>query len=739
MIQNELLTMEGTVCSLIYQNEESGYTVLRILRDDSTEEAVAVGCMPYVSRGERIQLYGEWTTHASYGEQFAVRHFERSYPREEKEMLGYLSGGAIKGIGPKTAERIVRHFGMESLFVITSDPAKLTAISGITDKKAKEISREFNRRESLRVLTDFLVSNSLSLSLAFRLYKRFGEFALEELKKNPYLICGELFGEDFADADRLARFFGFLDDDPMRVDAGVLYELSYNMESGHAFIPREKLVSVSCGLLSVGESGVRAAVDRLAAEERIIIEEICNEEAVYLSEMYKIEQSVAKRLLEFSGDVPKQSVKVEEAIKRAEKKTGLSYDDAQKEALTVCAGSGLTVLTGGPGTGKTTTVRGMLELFEELGLSVSLCAPTGRAAKRLSELCGRDASTVHRLLESVFYPDENRMVFLKNEKNPLEADVVIVDETSMLDLTLAAALLYAVRPGTKLIFVGDADQLPSVGPGNFLRDLIASDFLPVIRLTKIFRQARKSDIIVNAHRINRGEIPDLKKNSGDFFFIARRAQETLLYTVCELCTKRIPDAFSLPVEKIQVLCPSRIGPSGTNVLNHVLQAAVNPASDEKKEISSGTGVFREGDRVLQTRNNYDLFWRSVETTETGTGIFNGEIGKIIRIDLKNQMAVVLFDDKTVDYPFSELSQLELSYAMTAHKAQGSEFEAVVLCLLHVPKRLQTRSILYTAVTRAKKLLVIVGDVGQVDAMVKSDRKTKRYSALRARLSGEGCK
>ncbi|MCX7614602.1 MAG: ATP-dependent RecD-like DNA helicase [Clostridiales bacterium] len=729
----ELTIISGTVLSLIYQNDESGYTVLRLLQD-SLEEITAVGCMPFLCKGEIVRLFGIWTTHISYGDQFSVVQFERCIPADEEGILSYLSGGAVKGIGPKTAERIVRRFGTESLYIISTDPEKLTEVKGITLQKAILIKQEYNRRASLSVLTDFIVTNALPVQLAFRLYRQYGEFAFEELKKNPYLICSDFLGGDFSSADRIAESFGINGDDFVRVDAGILFELFYNLQNGHAFIPREKLIQASCSLLSVEHEAVEIGLDRLSCTGQIIIEEICLENAVYLSGMFATESAVARKIRELSGIHMNDSRVAKEAVTKVEKKTGIQYAKEQKEALNACAHNSVTVLTGGPGTGKTTAVRGMLELFDLLHLETSLCAPTGLAAKRLSELCGRDASTVHRLLEANFSQEENKMTFQKNEKNQLNAKAVIIDESSMLDITLAAALLNAIKPGTKLVFVGDADQLPSVGPGNFLRDLIASNLVPTIKLTKIFRQASTSDIILNAHRINRGESPDLEKNNGDFFFVSRRTPEALMNTVRELCLKRIPESFGYKRDTIQVICASRIGDSGTNALNQALQEVLNPPSAQKQELIFGSIIFREGDRVIQVKNDYNLIWRRDDTGEVGTGIFNGDIGKVVKIDQKIQMATVLFDDKTVDFPFSELGKLELSYAVTAHKAQGSEFDAVVLCLMRVPRRLMMRSILYTAVTRAKKLLVIIGERETVEFMVKSDQKAKRYSALRARLS-----
>ncbi|MDP4108608.1 MAG: AAA family ATPase, partial [Bacillota bacterium] len=634
----DTILLNGTVQSLIYQNEESGYTVLRLYSPETSMEITAVGCMPFVTRGETVELKGTWTTHASYGEQFLVSEFSRVYPGNEAEITSFLSGGAVKGIGPKTAENIVKRFGNDSLLIIATDPEALTKVKGITLEKAKRIREDFNRRASLSALTDFILANSLPLYIAFRLYRHFGDFAMDELKKNPYLICGPLFGEDFGSAERLAASLGIYGDDAVRVDAGILYELYFNLQNGHTFIPREKLAAAVCGLLGVEGESVEYGVRRLEESGEIVIEEICREEAVYLSEIRNAECRVASKIRELSREYAARGASAERAVERVEEKTGIRYANAQKDALYACARYGVTVLTGGPGTGKTTAVRGMLELYDILKIETFLCAPTGRAAKRLSELCQKEASTVHRLLEAGYGQRDGQTSFMRNENNTLQCGAVIVDEASMLDVFLADALLSAVKPGTRLIFVGDADQLPSVGPGNFLRDLIASGLSPVIKLGEIFRQVKTSEIILNAHRINRGELPDLDKNCGDFFFINRRSPAGLSDTVSELCSGRITEAFGIAGGDIQVICPSRIGSSGTVAINASLQEVMNPQESGKAEVRVGNFTLREGDRVLQTRNNYDLLWHRVGSNEIGTGIYNGDIGKIVKIDIRFQTA-----------------------------------------------------------------------------------------------------
>ncbi len=735
--EQEQLSICGTVEQVVFHNESNGYAVLRLL-SETGEEVTATGCIPNVGPGEEVRMLGRWTTHPSYGEQFAADTFERSLPSTSRGIESYLASGLIRGIGPKLAKRIADAFGEQAFHILENEPERLTEIRGITPQRAREIGSRFCQQSEMRLLMDFLTENQLPLSLTPPLHKRLGAYAVDALVENPYLLCNEEYAVDFNLADKLAVNLGLDADEPSRVDAGILYTLTYNLDNGHTFIPIEKLIYATCRLLTnkeneIGAELVEAALTRLCQKGVLVQEYICKRDAVYLRPMYEAETYLADTLRQMAQHPYAFEFPLEELLDSLMQNEHLVYAPLQLEAIAAAAKNGLVILTGGPGTGKTTTVRGMLRVFEALGLQVQLAAPTGRAAKRLSELCGMEASTIHRLLEAS-YGAGGKLAFQRGASNPLECDVVILDEVSMVDIRLMQAMVEALPLGTRLVLVGDADQLPPVGPGNFLGDLVNSGQIPTTHLTEIFRQAQKSAIVMNAHAINRGEMPVSSGKDGDFFLIKKSNPEEALELVTSLCRDRLPNYYGFQSAQIQVLSPSKRHGAGTHALNHVLQEALNPPSAGRAETRFGETVFRVGDRVMQIRNNYDILWET-QDGEAGTGMFNGDIGEITQIFPQQECLVVAFDGKMATYTFDMLGELELAYAMTVHKAQGSEFDAVVLVLAAgISKRLLTRNILYTAITRARKLLVIVGAADVISHMVDTKSKRRRYSALRARLA-----
>ncbi|WP_122789552.1 SF1B family DNA helicase RecD2 [Intestinibacillus sp. Marseille-P6563] len=735
--QQEYQMVCGTVSQIVFQNEENGYAVLRLIAPDG-EEITATGYIPGLGLGEELTLGGRWTTHPSYGEQFTAESFERRLPVSVRGIADYLGSGLIKGIGPRLAVKIAEKFGEDTFDILQNDPAQLTEIRGITTKKAQDIGRQFTEMSEMRLLMDFLTENGLPVWLTPRLYKRLGVAAMDALTENPYLLCDEYYEIDFGLADALALNLGLPRLSEERADAGILYTMTFNLNNGHTFIPVEKLVGAACTLLSdddvvFEEPRAMESIERLAARGQVVREIIAGRDAVYLRQMYEAEDFLAGCLKQLAAQTYTYDFDLDELLNALEQDADVAYAPLQKKAIATAAKCGVSILTGGPGTGKTTAVRGMLRVFEALGLETVLAAPTGRAAKRLSELCGMEAKTIHRLLEAGYGPG-GKLAFQRCLTNPLDCGVVVLDEVSMVDISLMQALLAAMPTGARLVLVGDADQLPPVGPGNFLRDLITSGCVPVTQLTEIFRQAQKSDIVMNAHAINEGRMPVPSGKDGDFFMMKKADPAAALQTVTELCRDRLPRYYGLSPSQIQVLTPSRRQGAGTAQLNRRLQEALNPATPEKNEKRFGDTVFREGDRVMQIRNNYDIVWERMDNHEQGTGMFNGDVGEILQIFPGQECLIVKFDDKLATYTFDMLDELELAYAMTVHKAQGSEFEAVIVALsAGVPRRLLTRNILYTAITRAKKLLVIVGAQETLETMVNTNTRGRRYSALKARM------
>ena len=728
MDEKEYVELRGTVEQIVFSNEENGYAVLRLLSQEGAE-ITATGTFPGIGLGEELTMVGFWVVHPSYGEQFSAERFERRLPTTVRGIADYLASGLIRGIGPRLGARIAEKFGEDTFEVMANEPERLTEIKGITARRAKEIGRQFVEQSSMRELMDFLSVHNLPIELTALLYKRFHDSAIEMLCDNPYLLCDPYYDVDFRLADGLAMELGLslLSDD--RTDAGIVYTLTFNLGNGHTFIPLDKLTAATIRLLSeddveFDEDRILAGILRLADKGILVREEIAGRDAVYLRDMHDAEAYLAHMLNDMSERNYEYNFDVDDLLHGLFDNSEFPYSEKQKQAIAAAARNGLVILTGGPGTGKTTTVSGILRVFEALSLNTLLAAPTGRAAKRLSDLTGMEAKTIHRLLEAGFAPG-GRTVYARSVTNPLECDAVILDEVSMVDIRLMQALIEALPHGARLVLVGDADQLPPVGPGNFLRDLITSQRVPTIQLTEIFRQAQKSDIVMNAHAVNEGQMPRPSGADGDFFFMKRGDAASVIETVAQLCSQRLPAHYGFSPSQIQVLSPAKRQGSGTGALNRRLQEALNPPSEKKR-------------RVMQVRNNYDIVWeREGSDDETGTGVFNGDVGELERIYPQQECLVVRFDDRLATYTFDMLNELELAYAVTVHKSQGSEFDAVVLALSDgLPRRLLTRNILYTAITRAKRLLVIVGSQDVVAYMVNNNQKGRRYSALKARLRGE---
>ena len=726
--------MQGTVGAVVYQNYDNGYAVLRLSCEDG-QTVTVVGTIPLPSVGERLMVTGKWNSHSSYGKQFEAEFLERLMPQTESEILSYLSSRVIKGIGPVTANRIVRRFGEQTLRVMELQPERLAEVPGISAAKAKAIGEEFRMRVGMRQLMEFFSLHHLPAELAVRAYKLYGESTVELLYDDPYLLMDDTLEAPFAAVDRFAIELGVAGDDPRRIEAGILFELRFNLTGGHSFLPEDKLTAATAQLLSVDSACVAEGIRRLLAADRLVRDALAGITIDYLPELYEAELYTARRLRESSKIHFSLPHSYSSMLRIASSESGITYSQQQMQAIEDAMTSGLLLITGGPGTGKTTILKGILSLFSQLGIKCLLAAPTGRAAKRLTEVTGQDASTIHRLLEAGIDPHTGKMFFARDEDNPLKADAVIVDEMSMVDIQLLSSLLHAIPQGKRLILVGDPEQLPPVGPGFPFADCLRSETLPSVRLTDIFRQAQESLIVMNAHRINRGELPELKDRSNDFFFLPCRSEDQVIQTVAQLCTTRLPQNMGIPSNQIQVLTPTRKGAAGTWGLNTLLQSQLNPPAPTKKERKFGEFSFREGDRVMQIRNNYDIMWKKCDGSAVGCGIFNGDIGIISEIDPGTETVTVVFDDREADYDFSQLNELEPAYAMTVHKSQGSEYRAVVLAAWGGSPYLLSRSVLYTAVTRARELLIVVGREEVIAAMTENAKVGRRYSGLKLRLQG----
>ena len=731
-MEQELIS--GTIAAVVYQNQANGYAVIKLDSDDGALVTV-VGTIPAAVAGERLLVTGKWTTHSSYGKQFEAEFLERLLPDGKNEILAYLSSRAVRGIGEKTAVKIVERFGENSLRILESEPERLTQISGISMKKALEMGASFRAQVGIRRLIEFLSAYHIPPEIPVRVYRVYAEQAMDMIQENPYLLTKPQFGASFALADAMALEMGFDGEDERRVDAAIIFELRYNLNNGHTFLPQDKLTAATAQLLELSEEAIADGLDRLYEIGDAICDEIRGIKAVYLPQYYEAECDICERVLCMALEPLDDLPQAEKFISLIERQHDMCYAQQQKEAIRASAERKILLLTGGPGTGKTTTLAGILSLYRMLNRKTLLAAPTGRAAKRLSELTGCEASTIHRLLEAQISPTTGEMYFVHDKNNPLKCDAIIIDEMSMVDVLLMHSLLLAVPENATVILVGDPDQLPSVGAGNLFADLIRSGMVYTIGLTEIFRQARESLIVMNAHAVNHGQQPNLTSKDKDFFFMKRRTPESVVQTIAELCAVRLPQNMGIDANDIQVISPTRKGETGTINLNRALQEALNPRSPGKKEKLFGDICLREGDRVMQIRNNYDMTWTRDDNV-VGTGIFNGDIGTIVRIDPQQDAIYIRFDDRVAVYDSDMLPELELSYAITAHKSQGSEYKAVIFVPYAGSAMLLTRGILYTAITRAKDLLIMVGNEEVVAQMTENNRKNKRYSGLRFRLIGQ---
>ena len=727
--QEEMLC--GIVESVVFQNAVNGYTVIEVNCDGSI--VTAVGMLSDITPGEEVEICGRWNTHSTFGRQFKISTCSRKLPDTAAKLFRYLASGSVKGIGPKIAAKIIKEFGENAFNVLENDPDRLAVINGISKKKALEISEEFNRQYAMRKIMLSLEEYGVSPSESTAIYKLFGINAMDVIRENPYILCGQVRGFNFERAEKLKNDMQLEPLADYRNSAGILYILSYNLfKNGHTCIPRAKIIQPSAALLGISKEDTEATIDRLIEKKQLFCVRIDDDDYLFLPDIYLAEHSIAEQILRAVRFAPKAVNKSVEAIRLLENEFGIEYAEKQVEAIRTATEKGLLILTGGPGTGKTTAVRGIISILEKEGIDILLCAPTGMAAKRMSEVTERDAKTIHRLLE-VEWSEDDKPVFRRNAQNPLHCGAVIVDEVSMVDVELMASLLDALPIGCRIILVGDTDQLPSVGPGNVLGDIIASGVMPVVCLTEIFRQAQKSLIVTNAHRIISGEMPVLNRTDSDFFYMRRDNQMQTAKTVSDLISMRIPDAYGFsPIVDVQILCPSKKGECGTVNINKKLQTVLNPKDVSKSELRTPAGrIFREGDRVMQIKNNYNIHWKKGD--EEGDGIFNGDIGTIKKINFVTNIMHIVFDDREADYPTDNLAELELAYAVTVHKSQGNEYPVVIIPLIDCPEQLLYRNLLYTAVTRAKKILIIVGDEERVRKMTENNKRNRRYSALKTFL------
>ena len=745
------MKLEGYVEHIIYRNTENGYSVLNLVSDG--EETTVVGTFHYISEGELLELEGEYTEHPLYGQQFHMERFEVKVPQDALAMERYLGSGAIKGIGAALAARIVRRFGAKTFEIMEREPERLAEIKGISERKAREIAGQMEEKRELRQAMVFLQEYGISVNLAVKVYEQYGQEIYRIIKENPYRLAEDIAGVGFRTADEIAKKVGIREDSDFRIRSGLLYTLLGASSEGHTCLPEELLLRKAAELLRVPAEAVERHLNDLSMDRKLVRKIFSDAEGrertfVYSSTAYYAELSTAVMLSRLNLTLETSDTEIDTLLHRVSRQSKIELDERQKEAVSEAVKHGVLILTGGPGTGKTTTINAMIRYFEAEGLEILLAAPTGRAAKRMTEATGCQARTIHRMLELSGGPESagGRASFMKNEDDPLEADVIIIDEMSMVDLYLMQALLKAVVPGTRLILVGDVNQLPSVGPGSVLQDLIRSKAFPVVRLTKIFRQAAESDIIVNAHKINRGERIVLDNKSRDFFFLQRQDPNVILRVVLALVQEKLPRYVNAQPSDIQVLTPMRKGALGVENLNRVLQRYLNPAAPDKPELPFGhgsaggedgenqKGVLRTGDKVMQIRNNYQLEWevrnRYGIAVDRGLGVFNGDMGIVRGINSFAEEVTVEFDEgRMVSYPYKQLDELELAYAVTVHKSQGSEYPAVVIPLLAGPRPLMNRNLLYTAVTRARSCVTLVGSAGTFQAMVDNGTEQKRYTGL----------
>ena len=736
-------TVTGYIDHIIFRNEENGYTVMVLKETKEEEELTCVGSFPSVTQGASIEASGVYTHHPVYGKQFQISSFVEKMPEDTEAMERYLGSGAIKGIGAALAARIVRKFGADTIRIVEEEPERLAEVKGISEKKAREIAGQVTQKTEMRKAMIFLQKYRISLNLGAKIYQKYRESLYTVLQENPYKLAEDISGVGFKIADEIASRIGIHADSDYRIRSGMLYTLLQASGEGHIYLPKDQLFARCAQLLGVDEPYMEKHLMDMVIDRKLVLKEKNGETVVYPSQYYYLELNTARMLCELNILYPEDEELIRKRIAMIEKETDTVLDEMQKKAVTEAASHGLFILTGGPGTGKTTTINAIIQFFEGEGAELRLAAPTGRAAKRMTETTGYEAQTIHRLLELNGMPEEERdgghsAKFERNAQNPLEADVIIIDEMSMVDIHLMHSLLLAVTTGTRLILVGDENQLPSVGPGNVLRDIIYSGCFPVVELTKIFRQASESDIVVNAHKINRGEPVQINNKSRDFFFLKRYDADIIIRVVIALIQEKLPKYVDAKPFEIQVLTPMRKGLLGVERLNQILQRYLNPPEEAKKEKVIGDRLFREGDKVMQIKNNYQMEWeirgRYGIVIEKGIGVFNGDMGILKEVNEFAETAEVEFEDgRFATYSFKQLEELELAYAITIHKSQGSEYPAVILPILSGPRMLMNRNLLYTAVTRARKCVTVVGSIEEFENMIRNEKQQKRYSALDERI------
>ena len=735
-------TVTGYIDHVIFRNEDNGYTVMVLKGMEEERELTCVGTFPAITQGAAIEASGNYTTHPVYGKQFQIASYVEKMPEDALAMERYLGSGAIKGIGAALAARIVRRFGDDTMRIVEEEPERLAEIKGISEKKAMEIAEQMTEKADMRRAMIFLQKDGISLNLGSNIYQKYGQTVYGVLQENPYRLAEDISGVGFRIADEIASRIGIHTDSDYRIRSGMLYTLLQASGEGHIYLPKEELFSRASGLLGVDSSYMEKHLMDMVVDRKLILKETEDGAVVYPTRYYYLELNSARMLCELNILCPEDEEMMEKRINRIEKETGTRLDEMQKQAVAAAASHGLFILTGGPGTGKTTTINAIIRYFEEEGAELRLAAPTGRAAKRMTEATGYEAQTIHRLLELNGMPEEEQegraVHFDRNSENPLEADVIIIDEMSMVDIALMHSLLLAVTAGTRLILVGDENQLPSVGPGNVLRDIIRSGCFPVVELKKIFRQASESDIVVNAHKINRGEQVTINNKSRDFFFLKRYDADIIIRVVIALIQEKLPRYVDAKPYEIQVLTPMRKGLLGVERLNQILQRYLNPPDEKKKEKEIGQRLFREGDKVMQVKNNYQLEWeilgRYKIPVDKGVGVFNGDTGIMTEINEFAETATVEFEDgRQAEYSFKQLEELELAYAVTIHKSQGSEYPAVILPILSGPRMLMNRNLLYTAVTRARKCVTVVGSETTFAEMIRNEKQQQRYSSLDRRI------
>ena len=734
--QTEDEVINGYVDHIIYRNADNGYTVLVMICDE--EEVTCVGTFSDIAEGENIEAHGSYMDHPMYGRQFAVKSFEEKAPKDEMAIERYLGSGAIKGVGIALAARIVRRFKSDTFRIIEEEPERLAEVKGISERKAMEIADQVNAKRDLRQAMIFLQQYGISTTLAVKIYNTYGQEIYGILKENPYRMADDVDGVGFRTADEIASHVGIRTDSDFRIRSGIQYALLQASNEGHTYLPMPELTQRASNLLQIEPEYIEKHYMNLAMDRKIIMRQVDDTTQIYASSFFYMEANTATMLKQLNASFEVPDIEIEERLRQIEKQTKMDLDEHQVEAVKEAVRNGLLVITGGPGTGKTTTINTIIRYFELEGMDIFLAAPTGRAAKRMSETTGFEARTIHRMLE-LNGGMEGNAGFERNEQNPLETDVIIIDDMSMVDISLMYALLKAIAAGTRLILVGDVNQLPSVGPGSVLKDIIDSNEFHTVKLTKIFRQASTSDIIVNAHKINRGEPVSLDNKSMDFFFLKRYEADKIINVTLQLIKQKLPKFVGASEYDIQVLTPMRKGLLGVDRLNGILQMYLNPADKRKREKEHGNTIFREGDKVMQTKNNYQLEWEIRSKyglcIDKGTGIFNGDMGIIEEInDFAETMTVSFDEGRMVEYPYKLLDELELAYAVTIHKSQGSEYPAVVIPLLSGPRMLMNRNLLYTAVTRAKKCVTIVGNDTTFNQMIENNSQLKRYSGLRDRLT-----